>query len=75
MAERLPDFGTKLAWQIDRRARIQSLLLELHTFLERYSEFPLEPEGQPHWMQMCWIVDASFSLWRSAFLTDTPPLI
>ena len=62
----------KLAWQIDARGRIQSLLLQLYEFLERYSEFPHERSRSGYWMQMCWLVDASFSLWRSAFLTDTP---
>jgi hypothetical protein len=70
MAEELPSFDSELEWQIDRRARIQRLLFELYKFLDRYSEIPNEPfELQ---VQLAWMVDAGFSLWRSAFLTDVP---
>jgi hypothetical protein len=71
MATQLPKFESELEWQIDRRARIQKLLFDLHQFLDRYSEFPDEADDR-WWAQMAWMVDASFSLWRSAFLTDTP---
>jgi hypothetical protein len=70
MAKKLPTFDSQLEWQIDRRARIQKLLFDLYSFLERHSEFPDEPNEQ--WHQMAWMVDSSFSLWRSVFLTDTP---
>jgi len=69
MAEELPKFESELEWQIDRRARIQKLLFRFWDFLERHSEFP--DERDDHWTIMCWMVDSGFSLWRSAFLTDT----
>jgi hypothetical protein len=44
-------------------------MYRIYAFLERHREFPHEPNV--YWSQMAWFVDASFSLWRSAFLTDT----
>lgn len=69
MVEPLPEFDSELEWQIDRRARIQNLLFDFYSFLERYSEFPNEDFDCR--LRMGWMVDAAFSLWRSAFLTDT----
>jgi hypothetical protein len=67
--------NSELEWQIDARARIQRLMFDLYVFLDRYSEFPNE-DSERHddpelcWTNMAWMVDAAFSLWRSAFLTD-----
>jgi hypothetical protein len=82
MAEKKTELDLKeLEWQIKARARIQELMYDLYCFLEEYSEFPNEdpkrPPGEPAdkqelcWTNMAWMVDAAFSLWRSAFLTDT----
>lgn len=67
---------SELEWQIDARSRIQRLMFDLYAFLDRYSEFPNEDserrieEQELCWTNMAWMVDAAFSLWRSAFLTD-----
>lgn len=68
MADRLPKYPTQLEWQIDRRARVQRLLFELFAFLQEHKEFPLENDNI--WYPMTRMVNAAFSLWRSAFLTD-----
>jgi hypothetical protein len=68
MAEKLPKFKTPLEWQIDRRHRIQRFLFTLYNFLAEHSEFPNENDDV--WYPMVRMVDAAFSLWRSAFLTN-----
>jgi hypothetical protein len=68
VAKQLPEFATQIEWQIDRRARIQRLLFDLLSFLKEHSEFP--QEGDNAWYPMTRMVNAAFSLWRSAFLTD-----
>lgn len=65
---RLPQFKTQLEWQIHRRGLIQRLLFDLLAFLKEHKEFPLE--GDNAWYPMTRMVNAAFSLWRSAFLTD-----
>jgi hypothetical protein len=72
----MADKKSGLEWQIDARSRIQRLMFDLYAFLDRYSEFPNEnselriDEQELCWTNMAWMVDAAFSLWRSAFLTD-----
>ena len=71
MAERLlKQFENELEWQINRRALIQELLHDLLLFLDKHSEFP--DEADENWIIVSWMMDCGFSLWRSAFLTDTP---
>lgn len=66
----LSNYEKEMKWQIAARPRIQELLFDLYRFLDRYAEFPNETDDQC-WTNMVWMVEAAFSLWRSAFLTDT----
>jgi hypothetical protein len=66
----LQKFKNQLEWQIDRRAKIQGLLFEMHAFLERHAEFPNDETDPDYWHAMKRMVAIAFSLWRSAFLTN-----
>jgi hypothetical protein len=48
MAIELKKFQTKIQWQIDRRALIQRLLFDLHSFLNKHSEFWEAPDDYWH---------------------------
>jgi hypothetical protein len=53
-------------WQINARQRIQKLMLRQYEFLNSY---PTMPDDNTYY-QIIRMVQASYSLWRSAFLTD-----
>jgi hypothetical protein len=66
--EVLPEFPRNIvAWQIDRRWRIQRIMHALHTFLA--AEETLHREHNDAWYPVVRMVGISFSLWRAAFLT------
>jgi len=68
--EDLPSFPNDIvAWQIDRRWRIQRIMHAQHAFL--LSEESLHREHNDAWYPMVRMVGVSFSLWRAAFLTHT----
>jgi hypothetical protein len=67
--EKLPKFPSIVAWQIDRRYRIQRIMFALHTFLT--TEESLHSEQNDAWYPMVRMVGIAFSLWRAAFLTHT----
>jgi len=68
--DELPQFNKDiLRWQIDRRWRVQRIMLRLYRFLQEYNELPKEHNDQ--WYPIVRMVGISFSLWRAAFLTDT----
>jgi hypothetical protein len=64
-----PKFREDVEWQIERRLAIQTLLLDMHTFLVNEKGFPYT-QNDSHWNAMGRMVAAAFSLWRSAFLTN-----
>jgi hypothetical protein len=68
--EKLPRFKNNIvAWQVDRRFRIQCIMHELHRFLA--AQESLHSDHNDAWYPMVRMVGIAFSLWRAAFLTHT----
>jgi len=55
-----------LEWLVERRSRIQSLLLRLHNLLDNCSE----QNESSKLLVLHLLIGAGFSLWRSVFLVD-----
>jgi hypothetical protein len=55
-------------WQIKRRKKIQKLLLKQYSHLDRNHD--LFRDNDNYRYSMLRLTQASFSLWRSVFLTD-----
>jgi len=68
MLSELKNFPTKLQWQIDRRAHIERLLFDVHSFLKERSDF--WQTADEYWHEMSNIVGAAYSLLRSVSLTE-----
>ncbi len=59
--------NTHLGWAVNRRALAQKLLHDLYDHLDKNPGFPYGDNAK--WKPMARLVDATYSLWRSAFLT------
>jgi len=55
-----------MSWQIHARERIQTLMLREYKFLSSNQHMP----DDDTYYQIIRVVQAGYSLWRSAFLTD-----
>jgi hypothetical protein len=60
------NFSRNIEWQIPRRAKIQDIMLREFKLLQTSS---FNADDKDHFYPMMRIVQATFSLWRSLFLT------
>jgi hypothetical protein len=59
-------FAQNIEWQIPRRAKIQDIMLRQFNLFQHPS---FSAENAEHYYPMMRMVQATFSLWRSLFLT------